>query len=838
MPEKTPRLAENKKKQENDSFNREYWQNLVKRIEKIVVISFLVLAVGGGIFLGYIIHSVNTKKDLDKIASFQPTLPTRIYDSKGRLISELFQHKRRLVRLESIPKPVVKAFLAVEDTNFYNHFGIDFFGILRAAWANLKAFKVVQGGSTLTQQLAKGIYTKSEKTFGRKIYEAILALQIEKEFSKEQILELYFNQIYLGHGAYGVAEAARFYFDKSVDQLNLIEGAILAALPKAPHTYSPFRSPHRSRKKNKMIMTRLVELGYLSKADAKTTYDKFWKKYWKKIVVTPPGKTSFGIKRDKAPYFTEYVRQELVGLFGEEIVYSKGLQVYTTLDLDLQEIGRKVLLKTLKKHDPIARASNKAFSSGIDGRLMGIYSAMRNLVSLPGMVKKYSHRNVYRKKFKAEMADAAELLSLITPVEPVNKVTEEFLQSTREFRDELHIQGAYLAIDPHNGSILAMIGGREFKASDQFNRALDARRQPGSAFKPFVYGAALEDRAVHYSMGFIDSPIMNIQSDGSMWSPGNYGGGFKGNVFLNRALASSINIVSVQVYDKIGPEKIIEFTKKITRAPAKYFQPNPSLALGASELTPRELLLGVSILTNGGHDVILHPIRYVTDRDGNVIRNVNARIAETLNYKRKSGTYQLVEPGVSYIMRRMLEGVVRSGTAYRVWRHGKYRGLAAGKTGTTSSWNDAWFVGTTPDIAGVMWMGMDNGSMTLGRGTSGGNNMAPAWGEIMSTYYKKRGYDPPTKWVNHEQPEDVRGGGVCKYTGKWPNQKCDKELVGTLIPKPKKVGRLVKRVLDQTCDCEHVKTKSFLDIVQKQHNIEDNELTSRKKKRFKLYDGQ
>ncbi|MBS0618031.1 MAG: transglycosylase domain-containing protein, partial [Spirochaetes bacterium] len=308
------------------------------KLEKIALYCFFLSALFGGLFLGFLHFRIHSKTgDLDRLASFRPTIPTRLYDQKGRLIAELFRHQRKLVSLEEIPRPVIAAFLAIEDSNFYEHFGIDFKGIARAFFKNLRAMRVVAGGSTITQQLVKGLYTESERTLFRKIYEAVLALQVEKAFTKDEILEMYFNQTYFGHGAYGIASAAQFYFDKPVSKLNFMEASILAALPKSPHNYSPFRAPHEAYKKNRASLNRLVEVGYITKQEADTLYKTFWPVYWKKIATTPSSKTIFGEKINNAPYFTEYVRQELIALYGEDVVYSKGLQVYTTLDLDHQK---------------------------------------------------------------------------------------------------------------------------------------------------------------------------------------------------------------------------------------------------------------------------------------------------------------------------------------------------------------------------------------------------------------------------------------------------------------------------------------------------------------------
>ncbi|MCX7633784.1 MAG: PBP1A family penicillin-binding protein [Turneriella sp.] len=809
------------------------------RLEKITLFLFFATAFGGGIFLGYLHFRIHSKTgDLERLASYRPTVPTRLYDQKGRLIAELYRHQRQLVALDEIPKPVVAAFLAIEDSNFYEHFGIDFRGIVRAFFKNLRAMRIVAGGSTITQQLVKGLYTESERTLYRKIYEAVLALQVEKAFTKDEILEMYFNQTYFGHGAYGIAAAAQFYFDKPVSKLNFMEASILAALPKSPHTYSPFRAPHDAYKRNRLSLQRLVELHYLTKEEADTLYQNFWPIYWKKIVTTPPSKTLFAEKVNKAPYFTEYVRQELIALYGEDAVYSQGLQVYTTLDLDHQEAAERAFLPQLEKLDPLARTYNRYLAGGVDGQLLSVYSGLASVLPLPGIRREYSLRGDFRKKFREGSADAFELVSLVLPVTAVNEVSAEFLSANREFRSDLRVQGAFLALDTKTGRYTAMIGGREFKTSDQFNRAMMARRQAGSAIKPFVYGAALEARAIHYAMGFVDSPLINVQPNGEQWAPANFDSSFMGYVHAYRALSASLNLVSVQIYDLVGPDAIINYITRLTKAAESRFQPNPALSLGAAELTPAELLLGYAIIGNKGQEIIPHAIIYIADREGNVIAHPENDVIQALNHKRRTGQIQVVEEGPAFILRKMMENVVHSGTATHGIRiEGGYWGIGAGKTGTSNSFNDAWFCGFTTDMAAVVWFGMDNGSMTLGRGISGGVVGAPVWGAFMRDVYKLRGKLPEP--FDQKAPVTVHTGAVCRFTGQWPNPQCDtpENLVGTLIPSAVVINGKRRGVGGEICNCHHTQSESFYGLLQKEFGISDEEIGRDSKTAYGLADG-
>ncbi|MDH4262558.1 MAG: PBP1A family penicillin-binding protein [Spirochaetia bacterium] len=798
-------------------------------LEKYALQAFLAISIIGGIFLGYIVHAIDSSHELKKLTAFSPNLPTRVYDVNGEVVTELFQYQRKLVKLTDIPAPVIGAFLAVEDTNFYNHIGIDFWGIVRAMITNIRHLGVVQGGSTITQQLVKVVFTKGEKNLLRKFNEAILALVVEKEFTKDEILEFYFNQIYFGHGAYGISSAAEFYFNKPVEELNLMEGSILAALPKSPHTYSPIRNFHVSYEKNKIILRRFVELGYLSQSEADEAYKNFWDKYWEKVAVTPESSTIYGEKEDKAPYFTEYIRQQLVEKFGEDRVYGTGLNVYTTINLNHQRIAEKALLPRLAEQENIARESNNNLRN-INLDLFGLYQSLQRVLALPTISRQYSLEDDFREKFKNDLLDGFELLTAGFPLSNMNEYSVAFLRSSKELNTNVAVQGAFISLEPSSGRITAMIGGREFKSSDQNNRAIQARRQPGSAMKPFVYGAALEARAVHYASGFIDAPIMDLQPDGSSYAPQNYTSGYRGYVLLYRALAMSLNLVTAQVYDLIGPEKIVEFASRVMKVKENRFQKNPSLALGASEVTPIELLRGYSVIANEGKYLEPHGIIYIADRDGQIIYEPEKQVYENLNKLQRESKLQLIEPGVNFIIRKLLEGVMDYGTAtVGVRQIGGFTGPGAGKTGTTSSWNDAWFAGFTKDLAAVVWMGIDKGSLTLGKHQSGGVLCAPVWGEFMKNVYasEKRKAEPFSNVI----PKDVYTVQVCSSQGRLPNEECpgkDDDITVSYVPMPLKTPDGEKAVKIEKCDCNVKQTRGFLELLQEESKISDDEIGKKK----------
>lgn len=790
------------KKEQNYSF-----------LSKITFTTFFIISLAGGIFLGSILLSIESERDLSKLSAFRPALPARVYDRNGKLIAEFFQTRRELVSLSEIPSAVQAAFLSIEDSNFYNHFGIDFQGIARAAIANIKAGRVVQGGSTITQQLVKVLFTKGERSFARKFYEMFLSFQIEKRFSKEEILEMYFNQIYLGHGTYGIATASRFYFNKPVQELNIVEASILARLPKGPTIFSPMANPHRARKENRVSLDILVKQNFLSEDEANTLYKSYWQQYWQQLVVEPPSKTTFSGKQSLAPHFTEHVRHLLIKKFGEDQLYSMGFQIYTTLDLDQQLLAEKYMQEAIARQDPITRAENSTYEDDVNRSLLSFYYQIGRILPVAPLQFSYSLTEDFKEKARRRIGDTLSLASLILPISPVQEISLSLIEQGRSKTADIKVEGAFLSIEPSSGRITAMVGGREFAAGNQFNRALQARRQPGSAFKPFVYGAALEERKVHSASGFLDMPLLNINEDGEIWQPDNYSGNFRGHVLLNRALASSLNLISIQLYDLVGSKAIQEFSSKLMKIPAKRFNLNPSLALGTSEVTPYELLQGISIIANEGKDVHPHSLLYVTDRDGNLIYDAEKELLQ------KNAHSQIIEKEVAFILRHMLQGVVDFGTARSGVRDiGKFKGRAAGKTGTTSSWNDAWFVGFNSELAAVVWMGLDKGSMSLGRHQAGGNLCAPVWGKFMHDYYEQKKEQPPSF---SGMPSKVLIRRVCSSTGGSLNPECpDQETVVAYLPPPVQVqengNTITKHVSVPVCPCEVVQTKSFEQLLKEQ----------------------
>lgn len=592
----------------------------LRRIRLFIALCLVVFA---GLGFGYIFAAYQSLPAVGN--NMRPAVSSQVFDSHGRLITTLHSDQNRLpIDINKVPQNLQNAFIAAEDNRFYEHIGIDPIGIFRAIFANLTNRGIAQGGSTITQQLAKNAFLSQEQTLKRKIQEAMLALEIEHKYSKKEILEMYMNQIYFGQGAYGIQTAAKTYFNKDVNELSLTQCAMLAGLPKSPNYYSPFNNLNEAKKRKNVVLDQMVKYGYVSAAEAEDAKNQD----------LGLSKSHQAKEADEYASFIDYVSQQVAKKYGDDALYKEGLKIYTTMDVD-------------KQHAAVR--------------------AMRNL--------------------------------------PNNYTDENGLTQP---------QAAIVSIDPKTGHILAMVGGR---GQDSFNRASMAVRQPGSAFKPFVYLTALQhDMTPDTTMN--DQPV----TYGS-WSPKNAGGSYSGTMTLSDALAHSVNTIAVQLADQVGTKNIIANAKKmgITTLDAK--DDNLAMALGGltKGVTPLEMASAYGTFANKGVHVKPTAIVKILDRNGNVLED-----ASTLE-KEETKT-RVMSEREAYEMTTMLEGVIDhgTGTAAAIGRP------AAGKTGTTDDNKDAWFVGYTPDIVTAVWIGDDTGSHSLGE-IYGGTIPAEIWKDYMSS---------------------------------------------------------------------------------------------------------
>ena len=662
----------------------------------------------------------------DDLKNYRPKTVTFFYGDDGRLIGE-FSHERRIVvPLAKIPLYVREAFISAEDANFFKHSGIDFVSIARAFIKNVEAGRIVQGGSTITQQVTRSFLLTPEKSYGRKIREALLAFRIENNLTKDEILFLYLNQIYLGHGAYGVESAAELYFDKHVDQLTIAEAALLAGLAPAPSLYSPFNKPEEARARQEYTIGRMLANGYITPIQAEAALAQ------KLTYIDRPN-----INLKATPYFTEHVRRMLEKKFGEDRLYNDGFKVFTTVNIEMQaeardavKMGLQEFAKRRPYRGPVKKLSQEEFEGFLKkkndelvenplepGReveaLVAEVDARKNTLK----VLVGASQGIIQKKDLTWVLNRGKRLNrLIAPGDVILAMALEYDQKKGLWHFSLEqkprVQSALMCMDLETGAIKAMIGGRDFRES-QFNRAVQSRRQPGSAFKPIIFSAAMDNGFTPGSI-LIDSPIVYDDfAHDRRWKPHNYDGKFYGPTNLFTALVNSRNVIAIKLLDKVGVDKVIEYARKL--GITSPLQDNLSLALGSSGVSLAELVTAFSTFPNLGERVEPMYITRVEDRDGNVIDQYSpVRIAA-------------MSPQTACVIQHMLRGVVDMGTGTRIKALGR---PAGGKTGTTNDLADAWFIGFTPEYTTGVWVGLDE-VRRMGFGESGGRAAAPIFLNFM-----------------------------------------------------------------------------------------------------------
>ena len=617
-------------------------------------------------FLFYFIYKIPS---IDDFQRYKLPLASKVYSDDRELIGEFFLEKRIFVPLSKFPKHLKEAVISVEDSRFYSHGGIDLFGILRAFYSNIKAGEVIEGGSTITQQLVRSLFFNREKKLSRKIKEILLAIKLERKISKDEILELYLNQIYFGHGAYGIEAASQTYFGKSVDEIDLQESALLAGLPQAPSAYSPFINPKKAFKRRNHVLKRMM-------MEKKISSSEF------KIIEKYPLGLNVRNEKKIGNYFIEYVRQQLEEKYKNSLLYKGGLHIYTTLNKEMQENAEDALREGLLKLDKRQR--------------------MLNIVNGDSSVPE--------------------------------------------------VEGSLLAYNPKTGYIKALVGGFDFNRS-KFNRAIQAKRQPGSAFKPILYLAALDNGFTPADI-IIDSPIVHVNLDTHRnWKPNNYNRMFSGKTTLRNALAFSRNVISVKLLERIGIDRVIEYAKILgIKSPLTR---NLSLALGTSEVSLLELTSSFGVFASGGFKAEPIPIKYILDRDG--------KILDVFEIKKK----RVISEETAYLMTSMLEEVVKNGTGRNAR---SIKRPIAGKTGTTNNFMDSWFIGFTPNLVAGVWVGFDE-PRSLGPHETGSKTALP----IFVKFMKKSLKDVPIQ--NFSPPNDVTFVKIDKETGLLATKDCPNENV-------------------------------------------------------------
>ena len=811
------------------------------------------LAVFGGLgaAAGIYFAFVRDLPELRTLEDYRPPLASRVHDRHGALIAEFFRERRQLTPLAEVPDHVVRAFVSGEDNTFFEHSGVDFVSILRAAWKNLLAGgETRQGGSTITQQMVKGLLLTPERTYRRKVREMILARDVERRFSKQEILYLYLNQIYFGHGAYGIGEAARTYFDKPVAELTISEGALLAGLPKAPSRYSPMVNPEKGEQRRLYVLERMHADGFLDDATYVAAREDA------PVLKEPADRESFAA----ASYFTEDVRRYLFEQLGGDAVLEGGLRVETTLDLALQteavasvQAGLRALSKRQGYRGPLRRVAVEALAEEIaklavenglaepeteeaaaaeeaptpeetaateaaasaeealeapaptlegDGPFLGVVTAVdaeakTARIAFGAGVEAFTRiadarwaRPPNPSKAPRRMRDISKVFQ-VGDVAPflVRELSEKDGDEPGSLRVALYqepvVQGALLSLEVASGDVIALVGGYDF-AKSQFDRVTQARRQPGSSFKPFIYGAAIGKGYTPASIIFDRPVVYTDEASGFVWRPRNYGRSFYGPITLREALARSVNNATVHLFRDVGVDYVIDYSRRLgIESPLNR---DLSLALGSSDLSLLEVTRAYGVFPSGGRRIHPRFITRVTDRDGNVlIEDVllgdhgdagegeetagDAALAPVAtagdsdgNGDRASSGFdaelpedQVISPEEAFLVSDLLRAVVKDadGTG---WRLRALRRPVAGKTGTTNDQADAWFLGFSPEVVTGVWVGHDE-SHFLGWGETGSRAAAPIWMQYMKAALAGR----PIR--DFQAPDDIVWARIDRKTG-------------------------------------------------------------------------
>ncbi len=701
--------------------------------------------------------------DYSQLEDYEPPVVTRVHGGDGRLLAEYATERRVFVPIDAMPKRVIKAFLSAEDKNFYSHPGVDFVSLASALIDNIRNYgtnRRPRGASTITQQVAKNFLLTNEVSIERKAKEAILAFRIERTLTKDRILELYLNEIYLGFGSYGVAAAALNYFDKSLDELTVAEAAFLAALPKAPNNYHPIRRREAALARRDWVIAQMAGNGFISPAQAEEAQAE-------PLKVKPPSETEFV----QAAYFTEEVRRDLMARFGEKGVYGGGLSVRTTVDPRLQRIADDALRSGLMGYDrrhgwrgPVNRIQVVAGWGDALGDLEKPAGMLANwklavvlvveraaarigfpdgtLGEIPLAELKWARAWKEEQSIGPSVKDVSDVLAKgdVILVEPVteNDEGEKYPPGSHALRQIPDVGGAIVAMDPHTGRVLAMSGGWDYQMSE-FNRATQASRQPGSAFKPFVYLAAL-DNGFTPATRILDAPFVIDQGPGlGKWKPSNYTNKFYGPSAMRLGIEKSRNLMTVRLAQTVGMDKVTEYARRFGIVDT--MPPQLAMALGAGETTLLRLTTAYAMLVNGGKRITPSLIDRVQDRNGRTVFRHDERPCEGCLAGQWANApvpqipdprEQIADPTSAYQMVEMLEGVVQRGTGRRISELGR---PLAGKTGTTNDNVDTWFVGFSPDLVVGAFVGFDT-PRTLGRGDTGSNVAAPLFKSFMAEALK------------------------------------------------------------------------------------------------------
>lgn len=746
----------------------------------IVLLTFLLFfAIIFGLATGWTVSETINIKNSEFITEFETALPTKLLDINGELITEFTSdEKREIIAYNDLPQHMKDALITREDRIFFSHKGFSSKAVLRAVVGKLTG-RSLGGGSTLTQQIAGTLYCdRSDMSITRKIKELWWAIQMERRYSKNEILELYLNKIYFGGGTYGVNAASKYYFGHDATKITPAESAILVIQLSNPAFYNPFDHPNRAMDRQQDVLKSMVAAGYITEEIATESYEN----YWADFDYTRTSSSAYLMRDDKAPWFSEYVRRELGNMiYGSDDIYTSGFTVNTTLNLAHQQVAQKVMEKYIDLANYKYQQDHSSKSTLADSQYIPLTEMLALLFDVPGLkISEQRSEFVANSTFVKQITPVLDVVSLMTGTDKlkVNIINRAIALSKQE-EEKTTVEGTMIALDHENGYIDALVGGSKFDSENQFIRATQAKVQPGSSFKPLYYSAAIDSKKFTPTTLISDTPVVFHTADGKPYIPLNFKGEWEGDVTLYRALTRSMNIPSLKVLDGIGFDAAIERAVSLLgiskeELPSRAFIPGYPIGLGVCSVRPIEMARAYAIFANGGKEVTPIAIRTVENKNGDVILNPELELRR--EQAAKGNKIQVISPQTAYVMVKLLEQTVNNGgtLSAQSWKfdytgaNGRpYRMPAGGKTGTTQNWADAWTCGFTPYYSAAFWFGFDKPGQSLGLRITGATLAGYAWAD----YFREIHRDLPSKEFT-KPLEGIVELTVCSVSGKLLTEGC------------------------------------------------------------------
>jgi len=752
---------------------------------KFLAVITVIIIIFIGIGLGLSLAMTANEKNIENFTDLAPALPTRLLDINGELITEFASdEKRELVSLNELPRHLIHAVLAREDPDFYNHRGFSIKAITRAVWGQVRKGigqgGDLGGGSTITQQVAGTLKTnRADKSIKRKIKELWWALQFERRYTKNEILEIYLNYMPMGPGTYGVETASKYFFRKSSREVTIAESAALAVLLSSPTRFDPLRNPNLAMARQRSVLERMIKFGYITKEEADASYDEFWDNF----DYTRPALSAYLTREDKAPWFSEYVRRELDAImYGSRDYFRDGYVVHTTLNLNHQNAAERYMARGLEQGNREFAALNRRGSVQAVRSVRPLIDLLTLTFDLTELRSGTSGQNENRAlmRYVNNINPIVDIIALTLGIHDLKEATAPGFAQLRASTELNSVEGALVTIENETGYITAIVGGSKYDESNQLIRASQASIQPGSAFKPLYYSAAIDSKKFTAATLVYDVPMAFHNEDGTPYVPNNYGDAWRGPILLYTALALSLNIPALKVLETIGFDAAISRSAALLDVtdPAKIRQQFPRyypLGLGVNSTSPLAMARAFSVFANQGRVVTPIAIRTIEDRNGKVLYDIEREVRQT--QRRMANNGQIVSPQNAFVMTRLLEFGVTGGTlafgteagakfTYKDSDGKTYRMPVAGKTGTTQNWADAWVVGYTPYYTTAIWYGFDKPGNSLGISQTGAGLAGPVWGDYM------RDINRGLQQKSFSRPSGVVDAAVCRGTGLLATEFC------------------------------------------------------------------